>query len=126
MDPSHVLYKLFVHILPVFRSYPIKAVQKLIVCILPELVLLALFHTLVNTGGYVANPLHSITVYKINAFSIIWSSAGTVNPWTTTVTPWDRESLNAPVELTEGRPYSKQDNRNIGDIIFHKIVSTFI
>ena len=47
-------YKSSVLFLPVFRSFTIKAVQKLIVCILPVLVLLALFHTLVNTGGYVA------------------------------------------------------------------------
>ena len=71
---------------------------------------------MVNTGGYVANLSHSITVYKINSFSTIGSSAWTVNPWTTAVTPWDRESLKAPVELTGGQPYLNQDSSNIGDI----------
>ena len=52
--PLPSLCKIFVLFSPLFRSYPIKAVQKLIVCIFPVQVLLALFHTLVNTGGYVA------------------------------------------------------------------------
>ena len=51
-----MLYKLFVLFLPVFRRYSIKAVQKLTVCILPVRVLLALFNTLVDTGGYMAIP----------------------------------------------------------------------
>ena len=50
-----VLYKLLYSFTSLW-SFTIKAVQKLIVCILPARVLLALFYTLVNTGGYVATP----------------------------------------------------------------------
>ena len=115
MDPSCVTYKSSVLFSSVFRSFTIKAVQKLIVCILPALVHSG---TISHTGQYWwlhgPPPLYSITVYKINSFSTIGSSAWIETPWTTAVTPWDRESLNAPVELTGGRPYLNQDNSNIG------------
>ena len=55
MDPLQVLYN-FVLFSSVFRSFTIKAVQKLIVCILPARVPLVLINTLVNTGGYLATP----------------------------------------------------------------------
>ena len=90
--PLQVLYEFFVLFSSVFsRSYTVKVAQKLIVCILPAQVLLALFYTLVNTGVNVATPppphTHSITVYKINSRSTFGSSAQTVNPRITAVTP---------------------------------------
>ena len=103
MDPLQLFCECFVLLSPVFRSYTIKAVQKLMVCILPVQVL---FSTISSLGQYwwLCGHPNSITVYKINSFSTFESSAQ-IATHEQLLSPPKIKSLNTLVELTGGWPH---------------------
>ena len=75
--PSALLF--FVLFSQVFGSFTIKAVQKLIGGIIPMRVLLALFCTLVNTGGFVAIPAQHYSLQHPEGTSLISDTNQDIN-----------------------------------------------